>query len=267
MTNALLGLPAHERKRLIAGLKSNMLSTPYSVSEVQFALGIDEGAEAIVEALDDLSRLGISGASAAAWLESLEQALTQIAKPDFVWSGPEVAGLHARDTKRVYDELLGSAEQSLWVSTFAYFDGPKVFKVLAERMDSLPELKVTLLLNIQRGKGDTTSAEALVYKFADRFWTKDWPGQRRPQVYYEPKSLLLDSPSSVLHAKAVVSDEQVVFITSANLTEKAQNTNIETGILLRDRTMAASVPPQAISTSSGWAPTAITSRGSGSSGF
>jgi len=241
MTTALLELPTHLRKRLVAGLKSNMLGTPCSVSELQFLLGINEGGEAIVGALSELSEFGISGAAAAGWIESLEQALTQVAKPDFVWSGPEVAGLHARDTKRVYDQLLGSAEHSLWVSTFAYFDGPKVFKVLADRMDSLPELKVTLLLNIQRGKGDTSSAEALAYKFADRFWMQDWPGKRRPTIYYEPKSLTLDGPSSVLHAKAVIADGQVVFITSANLTEKAQNTNIETGILLRDRTLAASV--------------------------
>ncbi len=34
-------------------------------------------------------------------------------RPDLVWSGPEVPGLHARDTRRVYEELLGSAERTL----------------------------------------------------------------------------------------------------------------------------------------------------------
>ena len=45
----------------------------------------------------------------------------------------------------------------------------------------------------------------------------------------------------MLHAKAVVADGESVFVTSANLTDAAFDRNIELGILLRDRTMAASV--------------------------
>ena len=152
-----------------------------------------------------------------------------------------MAGLHARDTRRVYEELLGSAERSIWASSFAYFDGPKAFEVLAKRMDERPALQVTLLLNIQRKKGDTTAADGLVRKFADRFWGTDWPGSSRPRVYYDPRSLEPDGPKGVLHAKAVVADEETVFITSANLTEAALDRNIEIGLLVRDRALAASV--------------------------
>ena len=62
-------------------------------------------------------------------------------------SGPgrEVQGLHARDTRRVYEKLLGSATRSAWVATYAFFDGPRAFEVLARRMDETPTLKVTLL--------------------------------------------------------------------------------------------------------------------------
>jgi len=45
----------------------------------------------------------------------------------------------------------------------------------------------------------------------------------------------------VLHAKAVVVDNEALFITSANLTEAASERNIEIGILLRDRGMALTV--------------------------
>jgi len=121
-----------------------------------------------------------------------------------VWSGPEVPGVNARDTRRVYEELLSSAERSVWASSFAYFDGPKAFGVLARRMEARPYLQVTLLLNIQRRKGDTTTAPDVVRRFADRFWKSDWPGASRPRVYYDPRSLELDGPTGVLHAKAVV---------------------------------------------------------------
>jgi hypothetical protein len=77
--------------------------------------------------------------------------------------------LHARDTRRVYEELLGCAERSIWASTYVFFDGPKAFEVLARRMESRPALRVTMLLNIQRQRSDTTASEQLVRRFADRF--------------------------------------------------------------------------------------------------
>src|SRR6266550_3065515 len=115
------------------------------------------------------------------------------------------------------------------------------FEVLARRMDAKPELRATLLLNIQRKRGDTTAPDHLVRRFTDRFWGTDWPGMSRPSVYYDPRSLELDGPAGVLHAKAVVMDDEVVFITSANLTEAALDRNIEIGLLVRDRPLAASV--------------------------
>lgn len=50
-----------------------------------------------------------------------------------------------------------------------------------------------------------------------------------------------EHPSGVLHAKAVVADDETVFVTSANLTEAALDRNIELGLLVRDRALALSV--------------------------
>ncbi len=108
-------------------------------------------------------------------------------------------------------------------------------------MDARPELRVTLLLNIQRKRGDTTAADHLVRALADRFWKTDWPGRSRPRVYFDPRALELDGPDGVLHAKAVVADDEAAFVTSANLTEAALDRNVELGLLVRDRALAASV--------------------------
>jgi phosphatidylserine/phosphatidylglycerophosphate/cardiolipin synthase-like enzyme len=51
----------------------------------------------------------------------------------------------------------------------------------------------------------------------------------------------VEGPEGVLHAKAVVADDEVVFVTSANLTEAAFDRNIELGLLARDRTLALSM--------------------------
>ena len=241
MIETLLDLPTHLRKRITTALESGLLATPYSTASLRSVLGIREGAEDLVKALLELERLGISGMAVAAWIRTVEEATSRMPRPDLVWSGPEVPGLHARDTRRVYEELLGSAKRSVWASTYAFFDGPRAFEVLAHRMDALAELRVTLLLNIQRKRGDTTPAEQLVRRFADRFWSTDWPGSSRPNVYFDPRALEIEGPAGVLHAKALVVDDESVFVTSANLTEAALDRNIEVGLLVRDRALAASL--------------------------
>lgn len=241
MINALFDLPAHLRKGLASAIESGLLAKPYSAASLRSVLGIREGDENVVGALAELERLGITGPAVAAWIRTAEEVSSRVPRPDLVWSGPDVPGLHARDTRRVYEELLGSAERSVWASTYAFFEGPKAFEVLARRMDSKPELRVTLLLNIQRKRGDTTAAEQLVRRFTDHFWKTDWPGSSRPSVYYDPRALELEGPGGVLHAKAVVADDEAVFVTSANLTEAALDRNIEVGLLVRDRALAASV--------------------------
>lgn len=241
MNPILLSLPAHQRKKLVQALESGMLGFPATLGSVKSVLGRSEGAADILEALKELEGMGMAGPAIASWLKAYEDAVSQFRRPDLVWSGPEVPGLHARDTRRVFEELLGSAKRSVWACSFAYFDGPKAFEILAKRMDSTPGLKVTLMLNIQRRWGDTTSADDLVRKFADRFWKEDWPGVARPKVYYDPRSLAPEGPKGVLHAKAVVVDDEAVFITSANFTEAALDRNIEMGLLIRDRALALSV--------------------------
>lgn len=241
MIEALLELPVHYRKRVTSALASGMLAAPYTVTSLRSVIGNEPGSGDIATALQKLDALGVSGIAAAAWIQSVETATARVPRPDLVWSGPDVPGLHARDTRRVYEELLGSAERTVWASTYAFFDGPKAFDVLARRMDATPGLSATLLLNLQRKWGDTTAADQLVRKFADRFWAADWPGASRPRVFYDPRALELDRPTGVLHAKAVVVDDEAVFVTSANLTEAALDRNIELGLVVRDRALAASV--------------------------
>ena len=241
MIDALLVLPDHLRKRLASALESGLLAPPYSAASLRSVLGIREAGEMLAGALAELERRGISGQAAAAWIRAVDEATSRIPRPDLVWSGPEIPGLHARDTRRVYEELLGAAEHSLWISTYAFFDGPRAFDVLARRMEARAALSVTLLLNIQRKSGDTSAADNLVRRFADRFWKTEWPGSSRPRVYYDPRSLEIGGPAGVLHAKAVVADDEAVFVTSANLTEAALERNIEVGLLVRDRALAASV--------------------------
>lgn len=159
--------------------------------------------------------------------------------PQLVWSGPETSA--ERDTRRVYEDLFTSAKRSLWVLSYAYRDGPHVFGELAKHLDATPGLEVTLVLNIERWQREKKHRiKKVVARFADRFWKKEWPGQNRPLVYYDRRSVNKQLPSK-LHAKVVVADEEHVFVTSANLTRRAWDDNVELGILVRDADLAGSV--------------------------
>jgi phosphatidylserine/phosphatidylglycerophosphate/cardiolipin synthase-like enzyme len=241
MIEELLALPAHVRERLVKALKTGLLVAPYDDAAIRSALGGDAAATDVGDALRRLHDRGIPGPAVALALEAASRAVAETPRPDLVWSGPEVPGLHARDTRRVYEELVASAERSLWISTYAYYDGPRAFKSLAARMEAVPQLRVTLLLNIQRRPGETALPEQLVVRFAERLWRHDWPGSRDPAVFFDPRSLEPQAPGGVLHAKAVIADDEAAFVTSANLTEAAFDRNIEVGVLTRDRALAASL--------------------------
>ncbi|HXG60169.1 MAG TPA: DISARM system phospholipase D-like protein DrmC [Planctomycetota bacterium] len=238
MMEYLFELPSHLRDRLADALEAGLVDLSSSPVSVGSALGDVSGVEGVAGALREFQCLGVSPSAAAALIRAAGKTAARVRRPDLVWSGPEVPGLHARQTRRVYEELLGSAERSLWISTFVFFDGPRAFEVLARRMEAKPGLQVTLLMNIQRRKGELGPPGDLVRRFADRFWTSDWPGARRPRVFYDPRALDAEGPGGVLHAKAVLADEETVFVTSANLTEAALERNIELGLLVRDRALA-----------------------------
>ena len=241
MTDTLADLPVHTRKRLATALATGAIPLDASPIALRAATGITDQAAEVAAALTELRAYGLDNRAAAEWLRALDRVIARERKPDLVWSGPTVPGVHARDTRQVVNELIRGAQHSIWLSSFVYFDGPRAFAPLAERMAAQPDLQVRLLLNIQRPWGDTSAANALVMRFAQRFWTTDWPGATRPEVFYAPSSLEPSGSKGALHAKVIVVDDERLFVTSANLTEAALDRNIEAGILLQDSGMASSM--------------------------
>jgi len=149
---------------------------------------------------------------------------------ELVMSGPDVIG-NSRDTGVVLRELFASAQRRVLIVGFAVHQGREVFAVLAERMRLIPELTVRLCLDVRRAAGDMTGTDALLRRFAGHFVRHEWPGRRMPALFYDPRSLASGEGSRAsLHAKCVVVDGVRALIGSANLTEAAQQRNIQIGI-------------------------------------
>ena len=126
------------------------------------------------------------------------------------------------------------------VAGFTVYQGQEVFRTLAERMATHPGLRVRLYLDVHRSPSDTGAESEVVSRFAARFAKYDWPaGVRLPEVYYDPRSLGTDPTSrAVLHAKCVVVDREIAFVTSANFTPAAHERNIEVGVIIRSERLA-----------------------------
>jgi hypothetical protein len=215
MTTPLLDLPSYQRQKLVTALRTKALAPPYPDVAVISTIGAGNIAGAVAAELRALDEQDIGGAAIAYALTLAGEASASVHRPDLVWSGETVPGVHARKTRQVFDELVGGAERSLWISSYTYWDGAQAFAKLAARMDARPDLAVKLLLNIQRGKDDNSTAEALASAFASTLW-KHWPGDRHPEVYFDPRAL-------------------------KDGTEKAFDENVEVGLLTRDRTVASAL--------------------------
>jgi hypothetical protein len=158
---------------------------------------------------------------------------------DLVWTGPETPGVTNRETGVVVRDLFGSAETEVLVAGFAVHQGRAIFKRLAERMGERPGLRVKLFLDVRRPFRDTSLPEELLRHFTHRFRSQEWPGEELPELYYDPRSLEVEATRrSSLHAKCIVVDRRVAFVTSANYTEAAQTRNIEAGALIRSARFA-----------------------------
>ena len=149
-----------------------------------------------------------------------------------VVSGPDPSGT-ARDTGVVLRQLFQKARERVLAVGFAVHQGRSVFEALARRLDEIETLKVTLCLDVRRQTGSTSMDNLVVAAFARDFIDNEWPGKRKPAVFYDPRSLHGSETSrSALHAKCVIVDGREALVTSANFTEAAQERNIELGLLV-----------------------------------
>ncbi len=229
---------------LVDALDSGALRPPYSAGVLGRWLGPREAGPA---AADLQAFAGLPASDLARVLRLLAgerrraaEARTQV---ELVWSGPDTPGVASRDTAVVVRRLFQSARRSVLVASFAVYQGERVFRVLAERLDAEPDLQARLVLNVTRDPFDAMSDADVVRRFAAQFFAREWPGTRRPELFFDPRALQPGGSRTraVQHAKCVVIDDAEALVTSANFTEAAQERNIEAGVLVREPSFARSL--------------------------
>jgi phosphatidylserine/phosphatidylglycerophosphate/cardiolipin synthase-like enzyme len=230
---------------LAEALRAGRLSAPFTAVAVRRYCPASR-ANAVAERLQQLHADGMQSQHLALLVETV--ARTRLSVPpseemvDLVWTGPETLGVTNRDTSVVVRDLFAAAETEVLIAGFAVHQGRAVFKRLAERMEERPGLQVKLFLDVHRSLTDESRRDDVLRAFVRHFRTEEWPGERLPNLFYDPRSLEpVASKRSSLHAKCVVVDRRLALVTSANFTEAAQTRNIEVGALIRCDRFAAKV--------------------------
>jgi phosphatidylserine/phosphatidylglycerophosphate/cardiolipin synthase-like enzyme len=232
-------------RALAQGLRSGSLGPESSAARIASVAGIaPECAVSLLESMRDEG--GASGFALACEtaLETRRQSpadgLSKLV--ELVLSGPVVEGVEMRDTAAVFASLMREAREEVLVTSFVAGFARELLGPLADFLDADSSRKATIVLNFQRGS-DTTIESELVARLADDFWTKQWPrGARRPKLCYDPRGLAREGKArATMHAKVVVIDRRKAFVTSANLTARAQGENIELGVLVNHAPTAARI--------------------------
>lgn len=230
-------LGASDLRLLAAAINSGRVTLPCTALSLR-SVAPHGGAAAIATELNGMEAAGASPAALAMMLDAMAAAIEHRPSVDdlaeVVATAPTLTSPGARETSVVVREMFASARSSVLVAGYEVRRGRDVFAALADRMRDNPGLKVRLFLDVHRGPGDSSTADAIASGFLARFAASDWPsGAPLPELYFDPRSLTAPRGRSIaLHAKCVVVDDRDLFVSSANFTPAAQERNVELGILL-----------------------------------
>ena len=158
--------------------------------------------------------------------------------PQLVWTGPEAQTGTARDTSVVLRELFEAARESVVLGGYSFKYGKQVLAPLfASMRDHGVDARFFVHVpQIEHG----VDADCHLGTHLGEFLADSWPyGEPRPRLYYDKRALLPGPPYSSLHAKCVVIDGVKAFVSSANFTDRAQERNIEVGVLVEDPSFAS----------------------------
>jgi phosphatidylserine/phosphatidylglycerophosphate/cardiolipin synthase-like enzyme len=143
---------------------------------------------------------------------------------DVVWTGPASAEVPVRLTREVLLEVIDCAASSLIVVSYAAYKVPDVVNAVADAARRGVDVRFILESAADSGGRLSSDAAPAFRSLAGTVSIYEWPTeQRRSDGGLE----------GAMHAKAAIADEQVAFITSANLTGSAIEANMELGLLVR----------------------------------
>jgi len=231
-------------ERLREGLRSGTLRAPLTRASL-IAFGVKGQLDALV------SNLG--GHAQSACVSAIDCVLAERIKhsrptPELVWTGPEGTHAAARDTAVVLRALFESARTRVVLAGYSFREAESVLAPLHAVMLE-HQVQAMFFVNVEQPSmpvDEVAYGQQQLQAFADG----NWPfGPPFPEIYCDRRALRPGRGGEFcsLHAKCVAVDGERAFVSSANFTTRAQERNIEVGVLLHEAAFASQLERQWLS--------------------
>lgn len=139
---------------------------------------------------------------------------------ELVWTGPTTPFVSARRTQQVLLEVINSAKNSIFITSFVAYDLSEVIEAINSAIKR--GVRVSILLELSKEQGGSIDFDIVgkMKKLVPEANFYAW--RNKEEAFREGR----------VHAKIAVADSDMCFITSANLTGYAMEKNIEAGLLV-----------------------------------
>ena len=219
---AVVCLVSPEKVRALAGAIRKIGDTKATVT-LSDVVGT-AAAKTIIERLVEAWRAtSVASGELASMLLAASHAFENVSKhqsTELVWTGPTTPFVSARRTEQALLQVIGAAKQTLFVTSFVAYDVSTIVKALNDA--STRGVRVSMLLESSQDHGGSMSFDVLGKIQTLVPAAKLYAWRERASQFSDGR----------VHAKVVVADSNMCFITSANLTGHAMAQNMEAGVLL-----------------------------------
>ncbi len=144
---------------------------------------------------------------------------------ELTWTGPKTHEVNLRRTDQALIELIHSAQERVIIVSFAVYKAKSIMSALEKAANRGVAINIIVESpDASEGKIAYDTIAALGKAMKSRAKIFIWPHAKR--------EVTPNGKYGALHAKVAVGDQDILYISSANLTDYAMSLNMEMGILV-----------------------------------
>jgi cardiolipin synthase len=139
---------------------------------------------------------------------------------ELVWTGPTTPYAATRRTEQVLLDVIQRAKSELFLVSFVTYDVPSVVKAINSTIGRGVETRILMEASLTHGGSLSVDPIGLMRSSVPGASLYAWTDRPHPFT------------NGRVHAKLAIADENLAFLTSANLTGHALEKNMEAGVLI-----------------------------------
>ncbi len=140
------------------------------------------------------------------------------------WTGPQTSKLQPRRMDAALREVIEAAKHRLFIVSFVFY--PSAGLIQSLKNASTHGVQIQILLESSNAYGGTLDDDPITQM---KLALADEPASQSIQYYR-----WLHNENGCVHAKCAIADSEIAYISSANLTGRAMDDNMELGVVIKN---------------------------------